>query len=80
MGQTVGILAGAVIAAAVTGDFAAGYVVCAGALLAGVVLYFFKNDDVPLPRGGPAAVRSGDLSARASGFPRSATRTSRGPG
>jgi MFS family permease len=49
MGQTVGILAGAVIAAAVTGNFAAGYVVCAVALLAGVVLYFFKNDDVPLP-------------------------------
>ncbi|MDR7082116.1 MFS family permease [Arthrobacter ginsengisoli] len=50
MGQTVGILIGAVIAAAVTGNFAAGYVVCAVALLAGVVLYFFKNDDVPLPK------------------------------
>ena len=37
------------IAAAVTGNFAAGYLVCAAALLAGVVLYFFKNDDVPLP-------------------------------
>ena len=49
MGQTAGILAGAVIAAAVTGNFAVGYVVCAAALLAGVVLYFFKNDDVPLP-------------------------------
>jgi len=49
MGQTVGILAGAVIAAAVAGNFAAGYVFCAVALLAGVVLYFFKNDDVPLP-------------------------------
>lgn len=49
MGQTAGILAGAVIAAAVAGNFAAGYVVCAAALLAGVVLYYFKNDDVPLP-------------------------------
>ncbi|GIU56384.1 MFS transporter [Arthrobacter sp. NicSoilC12] len=49
MGQTVGILAGAVIAAAVAGNFAAGYVVCAVALLAGVVLYYFTNDDVPLP-------------------------------
>jgi MFS family permease len=49
MGQTVGILAGAVIAAAVAGNFAAGYLVCAVALLAGVGLYFFKNDDVPLP-------------------------------
>ena len=49
MGQTVGILAGAVIAAAVAGNFAAGYVVSAAALLAGVVLYYVKNDDVPLP-------------------------------
>jgi MFS family permease len=49
MGQTVGILIGAVIAAAVAGNFAAGYFVCAAALLAGVVLYFFKNDDAPLP-------------------------------
>ncbi|MDP9980692.1 MFS family permease [Pseudarthrobacter oxydans] len=51
MGQTVGILIGAVIAAAVTGNFAAGYLFCAVALLAGVVLYFFKSDDVPLPAG-----------------------------
>ena len=49
MGQTAGILAGAVIASAVAGDFAAGYFACALALLAGVVLYYFKNDDVPLP-------------------------------
>jgi MFS family permease len=49
MGQTVGILIGAAIAAAVTGNFAAGYLVCALALLAGVVLYLFKGDDVPLP-------------------------------
>ena len=51
MGQTVGILVGAVIAAAVTGNFAVGYLVCAVALLAGVVLYFFRNDDVQLPAG-----------------------------
>ncbi|MGO4247856.1 MFS transporter [Paenarthrobacter sp. RAF54_2] len=49
MGQTVGVLAGAVIAAVVAGNFAAGYLVCAAALLAGVVLYLFKNDDQPLP-------------------------------
>ena len=49
MGQTVGVLIGAVVAAAVAGDFAAGYFVCAAALLAGVVLYCFKNDDAPLP-------------------------------
>jgi len=52
MGQTVGILAGAVIAAVVSGNFALGYLVCALALLGGVVLYFFKNDDVALPRDG----------------------------
>ena len=50
MGQTLGILLGAVIAAAVTGSFAVGYMVCAVALLAGVVLYFFTSDDVPLPK------------------------------
>jgi MFS family permease len=44
----VGILGGAVIAAAVTGNFALGYVICAAALIAGVVLYLFKNDDEPL--------------------------------
>ncbi|MGO4859606.1 MFS transporter [Arthrobacter sp. 2MCAF14] len=50
MGQTVGILAGAVIASVVSGNFALGYIVCAVALLAGVVLYLFKNADVPLVR------------------------------
>ncbi|MFJ5957826.1 MFS transporter [Paenarthrobacter sp. NPDC092416] len=49
MGQTVGILIGAVIAAAVAGNFSAGYLVCAAALVAGVVLYLFKSDDQPLP-------------------------------
>jgi MFS family permease len=49
MGQTVGILIGAVIAAVVSGNFALGYLVCAAALVAGVALYFFKSDDVPLP-------------------------------
>lgn len=50
MGQTMGILIGAVIAAVVSGNFALGYAFCAVALLAGVGLYFFKNDDVALPR------------------------------
>jgi MFS family permease len=49
MGQTVGILIGAVIAAVVSGNFGLGYLVCAAALIAGVALYFFKSDDVPLP-------------------------------
>ena len=50
MGQTVGILLGAVIAAVVSGNFAVGYWLCAAALLAGVVLYLFKNDDQGLPQ------------------------------
>lgn len=52
MGQTVGILIGAVIAAVVSGNFALGYAFCAAALVAGVVPYFFKNDDVALPAHG----------------------------
>ncbi|MFJ4169882.1 MFS transporter [Paenarthrobacter sp. NPDC089714] len=50
MGQTVGILVGAVIAAVVAGNFALGYWLCAAALLAGVVLYLFKNNDQPIPK------------------------------
>ncbi|MET1021463.1 MAG: MFS transporter [Arthrobacter sp.] len=61
MGQTVGILVGAVIAAAVTGNFAVGYVVCAVALLAGVVLYFVRSDDVPLPPAARPALRLADF-------------------
>ena len=34
---------------------------CAVALLAGVVLYLFKNDDVPLPAAGPSAVHLADF-------------------
>jgi MFS family permease len=65
MGQTVGILIGAVIAAVVSGNFALGYLVCAGALVAGVALYFFRSDDVALP----AEVRPPfNLAAFARGF------------
>jgi MFS family permease len=52
MGQTVGILIGAVIAAVVSGNFGLGYLVCAAALIAGVALYFFKSDDMALPAEG----------------------------
>lgn len=65
MGQTVGILIGAVIASAVAGNFAAGYLVCAAALVAGVVLYLFKSDDAPLA---PAARPPFSLAAFAKGF------------
>ncbi len=50
MGQTAGILLGAVIAAVVAGSFALGYVICAVALLAGVMLYLTTAADDPLPR------------------------------
>ncbi|WP_077488874.1 MFS transporter [Sinomonas mesophila] len=50
MGQTVGILLGAVIAAAVAGSFGLGYIVCAVVLIASVVLYLVRADDAPLTR------------------------------
>jgi MFS family permease len=65
MGQTVGILLGAVIAAVVSGNFAVGYFICAAALLAGVVMYFFRSDDVPLA---PEARPPFSLAAFAKGF------------
>ncbi|MDP9694057.1 UNVERIFIED_ORG: MFS family permease [Arthrobacter globiformis] len=51
MGQTAGILVGAVIAAVVSGNFVLGYIVCAAALVSGVVMYLVKSDDAPLPAG-----------------------------
>jgi MFS family permease len=51
MGQTAGILVGAVIAAVVSGNFVVGYLFCAAALVAGVVMYLVKSDDDPLPAG-----------------------------
>ena len=50
MGQTVGILLGAVIAAVVAGNFGLGYVVCGAALILGVILYLTTAADDPLPR------------------------------
>lgn len=50
MGQTVGILLGAVIAAVVSGNFALGYVICGAALILGTILYLVTADDDPLPR------------------------------
>ncbi|MGG5173129.1 MFS transporter [Pseudarthrobacter sp. J1738] len=67
MGQTVGILLGAVIAAVVSGNIAMGYIFCAIALLAGVVLYLFKSDDAALD---PAALEPQDWGAFFAGFVR----------
>ncbi|GAA4655673.1 MFS transporter [Arthrobacter cryoconiti] len=49
MGTVVGILMGAAIAAVVSGNFAAGYLLCAVALIAGMVPYLFLSDDAVLP-------------------------------
>ena len=61
MGQTVGILLGAVIAAVVSGNFALGYLACAAALVAGVVMYLFKSDDAPLPAAARPALNWADF-------------------
>ncbi|MBO1268310.1 MFS transporter [Arthrobacter cavernae] len=50
MGQTVGVLLGAVIGALVSGSFALGYVICGAALVLGLVLYLTTAADDPLPR------------------------------
>lgn len=47
MGTVAGILMGAAIAAVVAGNFSLGFIICAGALIVGMVPYlFFSNDPV----------------------------------
>lgn len=48
MGTVIGILVGAGIGAAAAKNFAFGYLLCAVALLAGIVLYLFRSNDQPL--------------------------------
>ncbi|QNE16134.1 MFS transporter [Pseudarthrobacter sp. NBSH8] len=50
MGQTVGILLGAVFGAVVSGNYMVGYTMCAAALLFSVLPYLFHRNDPPLPR------------------------------
>lgn len=50
MGQTLGILLGAVFGAVVSGNFMVGYTMCAAALLFSVLPYLFHRNDPPLPR------------------------------
>ncbi|MGO4454852.1 MFS transporter [Arthrobacter sp. RAF14] len=50
MGQTAGILLGAVIAAVVSGNLWLGYGLAALALVLGVLLFAFRSGDAPLPR------------------------------
>ena len=49
MGQTLGILTGAVFGAVVSGNFMVGYWLCAAALLLSVLPYLFHRDDPALP-------------------------------
>ncbi|MFJ6158331.1 MFS transporter [Pseudarthrobacter sp. NPDC092184] len=51
MGQTLGILFGAVFGAVVSGNFMVGYWLCAAALLLSVLPYLFHRDDPVLPKG-----------------------------
>lgn len=51
MGQTLGILTGAVFGAVVTGNFMVGYWLCAAALLLSVLPYLFHRNDPVLPKG-----------------------------
>lgn len=50
MGITTGILVGAIVAAAVSGNFSLGYLICAAALLVSIVAYLARADDAPLAR------------------------------
>jgi MFS family permease len=49
MGQTVGILLGAVFGAVVSGNFMVGYWLCAGALILSIIPYLFNRNDPALP-------------------------------
>lgn len=49
MGQTAGILLGAVFGAVVSGNYMVGYWLCAGALILSVIPYLFNRNDPALP-------------------------------
>jgi MFS family permease len=55
MGQTLGVLAGAVFGAVVSGNFMVGCWLCAGALLVSVLPYLFHRNDPALPNSGLGA-------------------------
>lgn len=50
LGQTAGILLGAVFGAVVSGNYMVGYTMCAAALLFAVLPYLLHRNDPPLPR------------------------------
>lgn len=50
MGQTVGILLGAVVGFVISGNIAVGYLICAAALAVSVIPYLLKPNDPTLPK------------------------------
>jgi len=59
MGQTLGILTGAVFGAVVSGNYMVGYWLCAAAMLLSVLPYVFHRNDPTLPRAGLRSFRPG---------------------
>ncbi|MEJ1195476.1 MFS transporter [Pseudarthrobacter sp. CCNWLW207] len=61
MGQTVGILIGAVFGAVVSGNYMVGYALCAGALIVSILPYLFHRNDPPLPKAERVPFRLGEF-------------------
>jgi MFS family permease len=61
MGQTVGILIGAVFGAVVSGNYMVGYALCAAALILCVLPYLFHRNDPQLPKGEKVPFRLGEF-------------------
>jgi MFS family permease len=61
MGQTVGILLGAVFGAVVSGNYMVGYALCAGALIVSILPYLFHRNDPPLPKAERVPFRLGEF-------------------
>jgi MFS family permease len=61
MGQTVGILIGAVFGAVVSGNYMVGYALCAAALIVSVLPYLFHSNDPRLPESEKVPFRLGEF-------------------
>ena len=61
MGQTVGILIGAVFGAVVSGNYMVGYALCAGALIVSILPYLFHRNDPQLPKAERLPFRLGEF-------------------
>lgn len=61
MGQTVGILIGAVFGAVVSGNYMVGYALCAAALIVSILPYLFHRNDPQLPKAERVPFRLGEF-------------------